>query len=372
MEHVVRDFDIYENGHLKQFKGLGTMYYDDKSSTLYIWDYFILKRVDMNTRFITNIAGDEYKFDIGVIRSMAMKNDELYFTDYLNTINKLHNGKIITVVSNGRTPHGLTYNSLDDELVFTDREKNQVVLLKNTEPNENDCDMEDWGTLPDNLLIHIMRFVSTPKDLNSISFVNKRFFRCSLSDSLWKNLWTRFGNSEDSETASYRQKYYKKWSHFESRVICGSSLGYSDGIGSSVKYSKPLGICFDKRANSYYVADSGNKRIRMITRVDKRDWKVITIAGSGGDGYKDGNSRISTWKGPEEIVFDEMTGSIYVRDSGWGVSNSIRKISKEGIVSTLVRLPLRSSGLCIYNRYLLFGWKHYDAPDSYDIKYLEI
>ncbi|MBD1210771.1 MAG: putative Ig domain-containing protein, partial [Ignavibacteria bacterium] len=107
----------------------------------------------------------------------------------------------------------------------------------------------------------------------------------------------------------------------------GSGSGYADGTGSSAKFNSPAGLALDGAGN-IYTAENNNSRIRKITPLGV----VTTIAGSAVGGLADGIGLNAQFSGPHGIAIDG-TGNIYVTERG---TNSIRKITPEGAVTTIV------------------------------------
>jgi sugar lactone lactonase YvrE len=102
--------------------------------------------------------------------------------------------------------------------------------------------------------------------------------------------------------------------------------GSDDGLGTDARFTLPYSLAID--ANDFiYVADTYNNRIRRITP----DGMVTTFAGSGAPGRTDGVGKAATFRVPYSIAIDK-DGDMYVADQG---NNCIRKITKQGVVSTL-------------------------------------
>lgn len=159
-------------------------------------------------------------------------------------------------------------------------------------------------------------------------------------------------------------------------TLAGSgAIGSADGKGTAASFFNPVAITADKNGN-VYVADTHNSLIRKISSdrtvttlagrpvaKDKRpifdnpmaittdaagnvfiaDWihdqireispdgKVTTVAGSGDPGAKDGKGLAASFYLPEGIAVDDK-GNLYVSDT---YNNLIRKINKDGVVTTL-------------------------------------
>jgi streptogramin lyase len=112
-------------------------------------------------------------------------------------------------------------------------------------------------------------------------------------------------------------------------TLVGGEAGYVDGSPLEARFSSPRGIAIDS-ANNLYVVDTGNSRIRKIGP----DGTVSTLAG-GEAGFADGQGDAARFNDPRGIAVDKQ-GHVYVADTG---NHRIRKITPEGLVSTLVTLP---------------------------------
>ena len=101
------------------------------------------------------------------------------------------------------------------------------------------------------------------------------------------------------------------------------TFGYRDGDIDTAQFGQSFGIVIDEYGN-IYLADSQNDRIRKIS-VTK---KVTTVAGTGIQGYANGNVDTAQFYFATGIAIDRK-GNLFVSDG-----TRIRKITPEGIVST--------------------------------------
>lgn len=106
--------------------------------------------------------------------------------------------------------------------------------------------------------------------------------------------------------------------------------GSADGVGVKAQFNVPSAVALDGLGN-LYVADTANNTIRKIST----DGSVITLAGlAGGSGSIDGSSSSARFLAPFGLAADNA-GNVYVADT---VNNTIRKITPNGVVSTLAGL----------------------------------
>ncbi|HTE29231.1 MAG TPA: IPT/TIG domain-containing protein [Chryseolinea sp.] len=110
-------------------------------------------------------------------------------------------------------------------------------------------------------------------------------------------------------------------------TLAGSDpFGYAEGPGDAAKFYGPDGIVSDAQGN-FYVPDEGNHSIRKITK----DGVVSTLAGNGSAGYADGTGSAARFYVPSGIAIDK-NGILYVADQ---FANRIRKVTQSGVVTTL-------------------------------------
>ena len=108
---------------------------------------------------------------------------------------------------------------------------------------------------------------------------------------------------------------------------CLSCYGHTDAIGAAASFSDTGGVATDSAGN-VYVADFGNNTIRKITPAGV----VSTLAGTAGvRGHADGAGAAASFFYPYGVATDSL-GNVYVADTG---NSTIRKITPAGVVSTL-------------------------------------
>ena len=103
--------------------------------------------------------------------------------------------------------------------------------------------------------------------------------------------------------------------------------GSSDGIGGNARFWAPFGIAVDNAGN-VYVSDTANNTIRKISP----NGVVSTLAGLAGyPGSQDGIGINARFRNPWGIAVDGM-GNVFVADMS---NDTVRKITPAGMVTTL-------------------------------------
>tara|TARA_X000000368_G_scaffold415818_1_gene408349 strand:- start:44 stop:15682 length:15639 start_codon:yes stop_codon:yes gene_type:complete len=110
-------------------------------------------------------------------------------------------------------------------------------------------------------------------------------------------------------------------------TLAGSSYGFKDGTGTSVKFDHPGKITADSSGN-IYVADYDNNVIRKVTS----DGVVSTYAGNGDwDHYGEtGNKMEVGFSRPSALAFNNAGNELFIAEEG---RNRIRKIDASSNVS---------------------------------------
>ena len=130
--------------------------------------------------------------------------------------------------------------------------------------------------------------------------------------------------SPDGDIYVCGHKYHKirKLSDNIVSTFAGSTAGRQDGEGTAAKFNQPYYLAFDSLGD-LYVADYKNHQIRKINK----EGVVSTYAGTGASGSADGsNAQFSL---PRGIAFDNFD-NCYVTES-----TRIRKITPDGVVTTV-------------------------------------
>ena len=117
-------------------------------------------------------------------------------------------------------------------------------------------------------------------------------------------------------------------------TFAGWDEGNVDGIGTAARFRNPSGVAVDGGGN-VFVADTGNHKIRKITSAGL----VTTFAGGSSIGSADGVGTAASFRSPEGIAVDSR-GVVYVADTG---NHKIRKISRDGVVTTVAGLAAYGS-----------------------------
>jgi hypothetical protein len=132
------------------------------------------------------------------------------------------------------------------------------------------------------------------------------------------------GNNKGASTTDFNYLF-----SFVVTTLAGSgNSGFADGTGAAASFNfngVRSQLSIDDNMN-VYVPDGGNQRIRKIAP----DGTVTTIAGTGENGYADGNASAAKFNNPCGTGVD-ANGNVYVAERN---GRRIRKITPNGTVST--------------------------------------
>jgi len=109
----------------------------------------------------------------------------------------------------------------------------------------------------------------------------------------------------------------------ETTTLAGSGQhgGFNDGTSTSAQFKFPFGIAIDRTGAFALVADTNNHRIRKIDLTSK---EVTTLAGTGIQGFVDGDATIAQFFKPYAIAIDPEGAFAFVADRN---NNRIRKVA---------------------------------------------
>jgi len=113
------------------------------------------------------------------------------------------------------------------------------------------------------------------------------------------------------------------------------ATGSADGAGAGASFNYPYGVAVAPDG-TIYVADTNNNRIRKVTR----EGVVSTLAGSGERAFADGVGAAASFNSPFGLTVD-ANGDVIVADS-W--NHLIRKVTTGGVVTTLAGNGANGSG----------------------------
>ena len=132
--------------------------------------------------------------------------------------------------------------------------------------------------------------------------------------------------------------------------------GNADGMGSLARFFNPSGVAMDSAGN-LYVADTDNNTIRKVTT----NGVVTTLTGSAGQsGSADGTNNLALFDYPSSVAVDSA-GNVYVADSG---NNTIRKVTSDGVVTTLAGSAGQTGSTDGTNSLALFNYPSGVTVDS--------
>ncbi|MFZ6748475.1 hypothetical protein [Undibacterium sp. Ren11W] len=138
--------------------------------------------------------------------------------------------------------------------------------------------------------------------------------------------------------------------------------GSADGLALDARFNFPTGIVIDAKG-ALYVTDSANYTVRKISS----SGMVTTLAGTAGMlGWADGTGSVARFRRPIGITVNAQ-GDVYVTDAA---NYCVRKITPNGIVTTLAGRPGRSEYVDATGSKARFGYAKGVTVDANGILYV--
>ena len=136
------------------------------------------------------------------------------------------------------------------------------------------------------------------------------------------------GNLYIAESGNSRIRMVSK-SNGDITTVAGNGtkgFGGDNGPATSAQLNNPYGVAVDSAGN-LYIADSGNSRIRMVA-----NGVITTVAGSGTQGFggDNGSATSAQLNNPYGVAVDSF-GNLYIADSG----NSRIRMVANGVITTV-------------------------------------
>jgi len=139
------------------------------------------------------------------------------------------------------------------------------------------------------------------------------------------------GNAYVSDQDNHRVRKIDHATGVVTTVVGNGNYGYNGDSGEAIyaHLASPMGVALDSEEN-IYIADSGNNRVRKVTRANGI---ITTVAGNGSSSYSgDGGQALNAGLDCRGIAVDSA-GNIYIADYS---NRRIRKIDyATGIITTV-------------------------------------
>jgi hypothetical protein len=107
-----------------------------------------------------------------------------------------------------------------------------------------------------------------------------------------------------------------------------NSVGNALGNGDAVRFFEAREIAYDPASKQICICDAGNRRILRGRQVGANplspaNWEFTVAAGTGVNGFVDGDASVAQFGNPDGITFDKTSGALFMADQG---NDRLRKL----------------------------------------------
>lgn len=189
---------------------------------------------------------------------ILFRNDSIFYSDgrdgSINRVDLSQTGEIFQVATNLSTPSQIAFDD-KGRILIADTGSHTIKRLTPAEGKSDGKNLE--------LLAGVEK-----KSGNSDGDAKSASFRGPIG--------IAFGDGKIYVADTYNDRIRVIDDAGRVSTLAGSARGFADGTGSQAMFDTPCGLAFD--AGKLYVADAGNRRIRVI---DVAGGTVSTLAGNG-------------------------------------------------------------------------------------------
>ncbi|NNM99584.1 MAG: hypothetical protein HKL91_07290 [Candidatus Eremiobacteraeota bacterium] len=107
-------------------------------------------------------------------------------------------------------------------------------------------------------------------------------------------------------------------------TLAGSTCGFAQGTGTSVKFGEASGIAYDSANGNFYITDYTNWVIWQMTPGNGTANSASAMVVAGGvRGWSDGIGPIAQYFSPDFLAYDPTNNALYITDAG---SDTVREL----------------------------------------------
>ena len=114
-------------------------------------------------------------------------------------------------------------------------------------------------------------------------------------------------------------------------TVAGGGAALTDGVAATVAaLSQPFALAYDAPSGTLAITENAGHRVRLVNG----SGAIVTLVGTGIAGFSGdgGQATAAQLNGPEGVTPRDSSGAFYIGDA---VNNRVRKVSANGIISTV-------------------------------------